>query len=216
MIDNCPDAQWRLLFALSRFGGLRCPSEHLGLRWGDVDWERKRIMVHSPRRPIILTAVFVRCRSFPSYSRTSIKFGTKPSGIWSTSITPLSGAKRICERSYREIIKRSGLDAVAEAVAKPSIHEGDGVGQRRMAGIQGVRQVARSHKKLVAEKHYWQVTDADFDLAATIPCGKAAQIRRISCAICGAQTRSALRSANRPLTRPRNAQSLGYPKACVT
>lgn len=43
VLNECPDAQWRLLFALSRFGGLRCPSEHLGLRWGDVDWERGRI-----------------------------------------------------------------------------------------------------------------------------------------------------------------------------
>jgi hypothetical protein len=25
VIDACPDAQWKLLFALSRFGGLRCP-----------------------------------------------------------------------------------------------------------------------------------------------------------------------------------------------
>ena len=48
-LDACPDAQWRLLFALSRFGGLRCPSEHLGLRWGDIDWERGRITVHSPK-----------------------------------------------------------------------------------------------------------------------------------------------------------------------
>ena len=49
VLDACPDAQWRLLFALSRFGGLRCPSEHLGLRWGDVDWERGRITVHCPK-----------------------------------------------------------------------------------------------------------------------------------------------------------------------
>src|SRR6185312_9280451 len=40
VLEACPDAQWRLLFALSRFGGLRCPSEHLGLRWGDIDWVR--------------------------------------------------------------------------------------------------------------------------------------------------------------------------------
>jgi hypothetical protein len=40
VIDACPDAQWRLLVALSRYGGLRCPSEHLALRWGDVDWEQ--------------------------------------------------------------------------------------------------------------------------------------------------------------------------------
>lgn len=40
ILAACPDNQWRLLFALSRYGGLRCPSEHLALRWGDVDWER--------------------------------------------------------------------------------------------------------------------------------------------------------------------------------
>ena len=49
VLEACPDAQWRLLFALSRYGGLRCPSEHLALRLGDVDWERDRITVHSPK-----------------------------------------------------------------------------------------------------------------------------------------------------------------------
>jgi integrase len=49
LIDGCPDAQWRLLVALSRYGGLRCPSEHLGLRWVDVDWEQERITVRSPK-----------------------------------------------------------------------------------------------------------------------------------------------------------------------
>jgi integrase len=36
VLDACPDAQWKLLFALSRFGGLRCPSEHLKLEWADA------------------------------------------------------------------------------------------------------------------------------------------------------------------------------------
>ena len=45
----CPDNQWKLLFALSRYGGLRCPSEHLGLRWGDVHWDTGRITVRSPK-----------------------------------------------------------------------------------------------------------------------------------------------------------------------
>src|SRR5262249_16438826 len=38
VIDKCPDSQWKLLFVLSRYAGLRCPSEHLALRWGDVEW----------------------------------------------------------------------------------------------------------------------------------------------------------------------------------
>lgn len=37
VLAACPDAQWRLLFALSRYAGLRCPSEHLGLRWSEID-----------------------------------------------------------------------------------------------------------------------------------------------------------------------------------
>ena len=49
VLDACPNVQWRLLFALSRYGGLRCPSEHLGLRWADIDWERDRMLVTSPK-----------------------------------------------------------------------------------------------------------------------------------------------------------------------
>ena len=39
----------RLIVALSRFGGLRCPSEHLALKWGHIDWSRSRITVPSPK-----------------------------------------------------------------------------------------------------------------------------------------------------------------------
>lgn len=49
VIDACPDAEWRLVFALSRYAGLRCPSETLRLRWADVDWERSRLTIHSPK-----------------------------------------------------------------------------------------------------------------------------------------------------------------------
>jgi hypothetical protein len=34
---------------LSRFSGLRCTSEHLSLKWSDVDWANNRITVHSPK-----------------------------------------------------------------------------------------------------------------------------------------------------------------------
>jgi|HubBroStandDraft_6_1064221.scaffolds.fasta_scaffold37911_3 integrase len=49
VLEACPNAQWRLLFALSRHGGLRCPSEHLALRWDGVNWESGRMLVHSPK-----------------------------------------------------------------------------------------------------------------------------------------------------------------------
>jgi integrase len=47
VLDNCPDDQWRLIVALSRFGGVRCPSETLALTWADVDFANGMIRVRS-------------------------------------------------------------------------------------------------------------------------------------------------------------------------
>jgi len=49
ILEACPDAEWRLIFALSRFGGLRCPSEHLALRWDRIHWDSNRMEVLSPK-----------------------------------------------------------------------------------------------------------------------------------------------------------------------
>jgi len=49
IMAETPDPEWRLLIALSRYGGLRCPSEHLALTWADVDWERSTVRVRSPK-----------------------------------------------------------------------------------------------------------------------------------------------------------------------
>ena len=49
LIEFAPDAEWRCLIALSRFGGLRVPSEALSLRWSDIDWHRHTIHVPSPK-----------------------------------------------------------------------------------------------------------------------------------------------------------------------
>lgn len=49
VLDACPDLEWRLIFALSRFGGLRCPSEHMGLTWSDINWAEGRFRVTSPK-----------------------------------------------------------------------------------------------------------------------------------------------------------------------
>jgi integrase len=43
------DTNWQTIIALSRYGGLRCPSEVLSLRWADIDWERSRMAVPEPK-----------------------------------------------------------------------------------------------------------------------------------------------------------------------
>jgi integrase len=49
VMEACPSNEWRLLIVLSRFAGLRCPSEHMVLRWKDIDWDRGRITVHASK-----------------------------------------------------------------------------------------------------------------------------------------------------------------------
>lgn len=49
LIEACPDADWRAIVALCRWGGLRCPSEVLALTWGDVDWDRGRFLVRASK-----------------------------------------------------------------------------------------------------------------------------------------------------------------------
>ena len=49
VLAACPDAEWRLLFALSRYGGLRCPSEQFALKWSDIDWAGRRFCVRSSK-----------------------------------------------------------------------------------------------------------------------------------------------------------------------
>jgi integrase len=49
LLDACPNHHWRTIIALARYGGLRCPSEVLSLRWQDIDWDKQRINVPSPK-----------------------------------------------------------------------------------------------------------------------------------------------------------------------
>ncbi len=49
LLEACPDQQWRTLYALGRWGGLRCPSEVLRLRWSDIQWDRGRFKVTAPK-----------------------------------------------------------------------------------------------------------------------------------------------------------------------
>jgi integrase len=49
VLAACPDAQWRLIFGLARWGGLRCPSEVLRIKWQDVDFEHSRFIVHASK-----------------------------------------------------------------------------------------------------------------------------------------------------------------------
>jgi integrase len=162
VLDACPDAQWRLLFALSRYGGLRCPSEHLGLRWGDVDWARNRIVIHSPKtehhtggesrviplfpelRPY-LEDVFEQAEPgtefvITRYRESNVNLRTHLIRI----------IHRACLSPWPKLFQNLRASRATELVQSfPSY----------------VAAAWLGHCEAIAEKHYWQVTDAHFERA---------------------------------------------------
>lgn len=49
LLETAVGVEWRLVIALARWGGLRIPSELLGLQWDDVRWDDGKFLVKSPK-----------------------------------------------------------------------------------------------------------------------------------------------------------------------
>lgn len=49
LIEYAPTPSWKMLIALSRYAGLRIPSEIRELKWMDIDWQGKDFRVLSPK-----------------------------------------------------------------------------------------------------------------------------------------------------------------------
>ena len=183
VLDACPDAQWRLLFALARFGGLRTPSEPLGLKWGHVDWERNRLTVPSPKTEHHRKGASRTIPLFPEL-RTQLE------ACWAEAE---DGAEYIITR-YREknanlrtqlqrILSRAGLEPWPKL-----FHNLRATRQTELAADYPLHVVCAwiGNSATIANQHYLTVTDADYEQAASVqtttngdqeehPKGKAAQ-----------------------------------------
>ncbi len=107
VLRSCPDAEWRLIFSLARWGGLRIPSELLELRWGDVDWENEMLVIRSPK-----TQQYqghwrrARCHFGQSFARTckcawtiyGASTGQRPTSTTCRSSDAIDSLMRICGR----------------------------------------------------------------------------------------------------------------------
>ena len=58
VLDACPDHDWRMVFALARFAGMRCPSEVTRLQWSDVLWDSRRLRIESPKTGLRFCPIF--------------------------------------------------------------------------------------------------------------------------------------------------------------
>jgi integrase len=162
VLDACPDAQWRLLFALSRFGGLRCPSEHLTLRWCDIHWSTDRFTVHSPKTEhheggeSRVVPIFPELRPYLEAVFDAARPGTE------FVLTMRRDATANLRTRFTKIIRRAGLKPW------PKLFQNlRSTRETELAESLPIHVVCDwvGNSEAVAKKHYLQVTEDHFRLA---------------------------------------------------
>lgn len=58
VLKACPNHDWKVIFGLARFAGMRCPSEILTLSWTDIEWQAGRIRIDSPKTGLRYCPIF--------------------------------------------------------------------------------------------------------------------------------------------------------------
>ncbi|UCD53598.1 MAG: site-specific integrase [Phycisphaerales bacterium] len=175
VIAASPDHEWRLIWALCRFAGLRCPSEVMALRWEDVNWERDRMTVTSAKTErhaggaTRIVPIFAALRPYmvEAFERAA------PGAVYCISRHRVASAN--LRTTARKIIRRAGLQcwertfqnlrasAEMELTERFPLH---------------VVSAWIGHSTSTAMKHYLAVRDEDFQRAAQNP----AQHAHESCA----------------------------------
>jgi integrase len=157
VLDACPDAEWRLLVALSRYGGLRCPSEHLALLWADVDWGRQRFLVRSPKTGERWIPLFPEL--LPHLEAAFEQ--AEPGAVY--VIAKHRDTNTNLRTRFTQIIRRAGLTPWPKV-----FHNLRASRQTELAATYPLHVVCAwiGNSTLIAHKHYLQTTEDDFAKAA--------------------------------------------------
>jgi integrase len=163
LLAGCPDGQWRLIVALCRYGGLRCPSEVLALTWGDVDWARGRVRVRSPKTEHLPGGATREIPLFPEL-RPHLEEAFEAAEPGTIHVITRHRAPDLNLRTgLLRIIRRAGLTPWP----KP-FHNLRASRETELAAEYPIHVVCNwiGNTERIAAKHYLQVTDDDFAKAA--------------------------------------------------
>lgn len=174
VIAACPDYQWRLIFALARFGGLRIPSDCEGLMLEHVLWDNDRFIVHNKK-----TKKYSKIREVPLFPEL-VPFFREAFELAETDQKYLLPICRSCTnlRTQAErIIEKSGVEVWPKIFinlrSSCETDLGDRYPERMVVKWLG-------HSKVVARKHYFQMTDDHFKIAAGVAQNPAQQVAESS------------------------------------
>ena len=170
ILKACPDLQWRLIFSLCRYGGVRCPSEILALTWENVLWNSSRIVVTAPKTKRYAGHETRVIPMFPelagvlneAYEMAFDQLEDKSSVVSGPVVTRYTTADQNLRTTFEKIVKRAGL------VPWPKPFQNLRATRETELMETYPSHVVVSwigHSETVAQKHYLQTTDAHFEKA---------------------------------------------------
>ncbi len=190
MIEACPDYQWRLLVALARYGGLRVPSEAPALTWDCILWDNKRIRVKSPKTehhaghderfiPLFPELKFLLDEAY-LIAQPGIE--TPNDG---PIITRYRDSSANLRTSLHRIIRRAGLKPWPKVFQ--NLRASCATDLEKLCGANRAAKFL-GHSTIIANKHYWQVTDQDFFEFSETPDSSSLQKRCVPTSNWGASS----------------------------
>lgn len=177
LIAAAPDTEWKLIILLCRYGGLRCPSEVLRLRWIDVDFDIEgdgkngRFIVHSPKTEHIpgkeerTVPLFPKLRPLLKQVFDDLEGGEGTEYV----ITRYNHETNMNLRTqFCRIIRKAGLTPWPKL-----FHSMRKSRETELIHAYGMELACTwiGNSPAVARKHYFQVRDEDMQRAAFSPTG---------------------------------------------
>jgi integrase len=163
ILKALPDAKWRLVFALARYGGLRCPSEIAGLKWSDISWgpRGERFTVHAVKTEHYADAGIRVVPIFPELAplfREAFE-AAEPGAVYCCPQYP----GNFCGQMYRKMV----LQAMTRAGVKPwpkLFQNCRASRETELAESYPVQVVCSwiGNSPAVAAKHYLQTTEEHY------------------------------------------------------
>ena len=175
LLKACLDTQWRLIVALTRFGGLRCPSEVLALKWEDIDWQGKRFTVTSPKTehheggasrvvPLFPELAEILNEGYElEFQRLNDESGESVGVVSGPVITRYRDSTQNLRTTFLKVLKRAGLTAWPKLFQNlRSTRETELADQFPLQAV----TAWMGNSQLVAARHYLQLRDEHFERAS--------------------------------------------------
>ncbi|HZZ71574.1 MAG TPA: site-specific integrase, partial [Pirellulales bacterium] len=162
-----PTPQKKLIFVLARYGGLRCPSEHLALRWSNIDFDKCRMRIKSPKTEAHEGKDYRECPIFPEL----LPYLKAAWQEWQQSGRQDDYVIKTDDREGKHTNWRTWLEkAIKKAGRKqwPKLFQNmRSTRETELCETFPLHVVAKwiGNSPAVATKHYLQVTDEHFEAA---------------------------------------------------